>query len=191
MSCIFCNFDRNKIENTIIEETKYFYIIPDLGSLVRGYLLIVSKKHILSMSKLNKKEMLEYRKLISKYRNLFYKIYGKYPILFEHGSGSDLATSASIIHAHTHIVNYNFLDEAQIIKDLHLRKLLNLKLEKGSYIYYLSPLNIEYITNNYNYQSQLMRFLLAKDLNVVGKYNWRENPLLDNVKKTIDDLKKH
>ena len=74
MNCIFCNIDNRKIENTIIEETDNFYILPTLGSLVDGYLLIISKKHINSMSELSNQEKEEYKSILKKYRNLFYNL---------------------------------------------------------------------------------------------------------------------
>ena len=86
MKCPFCELDKSKIYNTILDESKYFYITPTLGSLVDGYILIISKSHINSMSLLTKEERLDYKLLIDKYRNIFKKIYGKYPIVFEHGS---------------------------------------------------------------------------------------------------------
>lgn len=64
MKCIFCDIDHSKIENTIIEETEYFYILPTLGSLVDGYILIVTKRHINSMSELNENELIEYKNII-------------------------------------------------------------------------------------------------------------------------------
>lgn len=42
--CPFCNLNTKNIENTILEETENFYIIPSLGALVDGYILVVSKK---------------------------------------------------------------------------------------------------------------------------------------------------
>ena len=86
MKCIFCDIDQSKIENTIIEETKYFYILPTLGSLVDGYVLIVTKRHINSMSELNDNELEEYKTIIAKYQKLFNKVYNKTPIVFEHGT---------------------------------------------------------------------------------------------------------
>lgn len=43
--CVFCELDKNKLANTVIEETKNFYITPSVGALVEGYILIISKKH--------------------------------------------------------------------------------------------------------------------------------------------------
>ena len=68
--CIFCKLDKNKIVNTIIEETKNFIIMPAEGALVEGYLMLVSKKHIYSMAELDNTEKEEYLSIIEKYRNI-------------------------------------------------------------------------------------------------------------------------
>ena len=82
--CPFCNIDKTKLVNTILDETNYFYITPSLGSLIEGYILITTKRHVNSMSELTIDEMEEYKILIKKYREVFKKIYQKYPIVFEH-----------------------------------------------------------------------------------------------------------
>lgn len=66
--CPFCNIDKTKLENTILNETKYFYITPSLGALTDGYILIITKRHVNSMSKLMIDEMEEYKILIRKYK---------------------------------------------------------------------------------------------------------------------------
>ena len=69
--CPFCNIDKTKLENTILNETKYFYITPSLGALTDGYILIITKRHVNSMSELMIDEMEEYKILIRKYREIF------------------------------------------------------------------------------------------------------------------------
>ncbi len=189
MKCDFCKLDISKIENIYIEETANFLVKPSLGSLVRGYLLIIPKRHIINMSQLNDSEMVEYKTLIKKYRMLFYEIYHKYPLFFEHGSGIDNTSSASIVHAHLHIVNYNFLDEKEIISKLNMNKIVDFKGLERSYIYYISADNKEYITFNYNKKSQLMRYLIAKDLKMPQKYNWKLYSFYHNIEKTLKDFK--
>ena len=71
MDCIFCNIDKTKLENTIIDETNNFLVLPAVGSLVEGYLLIISKRHLNSMAELTKEEKEEYQFLINKYHTLF------------------------------------------------------------------------------------------------------------------------
>ena len=102
MSCVFCNIDKSKLENTIIDESDNFVVLPTIGALVDGYLMIISKKHINSMSGLEEKERVEYEFLIEKYRNKFKNIYNKFPIVFEHGSpiNDSNMKASSVIHAH-------------------------------------------------------------------------------------------
>lgn len=190
--CEFCHFGNKKIENTTIDETENFIIKLALGSLVRGYILIISKKHYCSMAELNDLEIIEYKNLIQKYRNIFFNIYGKYLIVFEHGSISadGEGSSASIVHAHTHIVNHNFSDEDKVIDYLNLKKTDRI-LKGKNYIYYLSCKNEQFISYNFPNQSQLMRILIARDLEIEDKYDWRKDYFMENIKSTIEDIKNY
>jgi len=190
--CVFCNINTTKIYNTILDVTDNFIVMPTLGSLVDGYVLIVSKHHIYNMAELSNKEKEEYIKLINKYREVFHKIYGKYPIVFEHGtSRNDITlTSSSVIHAHTHIVNHSFKNELEIINDLNLKETdINNILSDKNYIFYISQDGKKYITYNYKSTSQLMRILIAKDLGYETKYNWKNDAFLDNIEKTINKIR--
>lgn len=44
--------DKSRFENTIIDESDSFIVLPSVGALVDGYLMIVSKKCINSMYEL-------------------------------------------------------------------------------------------------------------------------------------------
>lgn len=166
MSCIFCTLDKSKRENTILEETTYFYVIPAVGSLVVGYVLILCKRHIYSMAELNNKKQKEYENLIEKYRNIFKNIYKKYPIVFEHGSPNieNKTKANSIDHAHTHIVNYQYKNEEKIIKNLNFYPIgeLTQLTKKQNYILYINPNKVIYMTTNFPSISQLMRLVMAK-----------------------------
>lgn len=166
MSCIFCTLDKSKRENTILEETTYFYVIPAVGSLVVGYVLILCKRHIYSMAELNNKEQKEYENLIEKYRNIFKNIYKKYPIVFEHGSPNieNKTKANSIDHVHTHIVNYQYKNEEKIIKNLNFYPIgeLTQLTKKQNYILYINPNKVIYMATNFPSISQLMRLVMAK-----------------------------
>lgn len=194
INCIFCNLEKNKIENTILDETNHFYILPTVGSLVDGYILVVSKRHINSMSELTKNEMDEYNFIIEKYRNIFRDIYGKYPIVFEHGSPvSDNSIRAnSVIHAHSHIVNHAYLDEPKIIKRLNFKPIQRIEDIKSNenYIMYINN-NFKYVTYNFEPISQLMRKLIAKDLKYEDKFDWKKEKFMDNIIKTILKVKEY
>lgn len=192
MKCIFCDIDHSKIENTIIEETEYFYILPTLGSLVDGYILIVTKRHINSISELNENELIEYKNIIEKYKNLFKKIYNKTPIVFEHGTPNQNSKmkANSVTHAHTHIVNINFSNEKEILEKYNFKQINDFKeINKNTnYIKYISNNKI-YITYNFPSVSQLMRILIAEELNYKDKFDWKKERFDENIISTIERIK--
>lgn len=192
MSCIFCNLDYSKVENTIIEESNNFIVVPARGSLVEGYLLIISKRHIDSMSQLNDEEIDEYLKLIRKYRRIFKKIYGKSPIVFEHGSPVlDSSMSAnSVRHAHTHIINHVYLNENKIKEEVRFKRinsLRNIQLNRN-YIMYIDNSNKKYVSYNFPGISQLMRIYIAEDIGI-NDSDWKNKLFIDNINSTISSLR--
>lgn len=189
--CPFCKLDTSLFYNQIIEETDNFVIIPGIGALVSGYILILPKRHAYCMTKFDVGMMKEYNSILEKYRQKFKEIYGKYPIVFEHGTPDPCGLCANcVIHAHTHIINHNYKNEAEIINKLNFIRINELNdIEKKNYIYYKNPQGIDYITYDFEPISQIMRIFIATDLNMKEKYNWRKFPFEDNIYKTIEDLK--
>ncbi len=191
--CVFCEIDKTKRYNTIIEETDNFLIMPTIGSLVDGYLLIVYKKHLYSISKIPDDVKEEYITIIDKYRNIFKVKYGKYPIVFEHGSPDPNGMcTCCLIHAHSHIVNHSYVNEIDIISKERFRKInsfLDVKKDTN-YIYYKCNNGTDYVSYDYEPISQLMRILIAKDLNIEDKYNWKKYTFEENIEKTINDFLK-
>lgn len=193
MNCPFCKFDNHDISNTIIEETDNFLIVPSKGSLCNGYLLIVPKVHKLSMNELNTLEKEELLGLIKKYREKFNKIYGQFPIFFEHGSTLNSEnSSSSVTHAHTHIVNHNFKNQHQILKELNMQKVTSQEFfnyKNQNYISYITPDLGFYITYDFKPVSQQMRIYIANDLHLTSQYNWRTSNFDNNINKTINSFK--
>lgn len=194
MYCPFCHLDFSVFSNTLIDETNNFLVIPSKGSLCDGYLLIVPKHHLNSMNELPDTQKQELINLIDKYRNKFFEIYNTYPILFEHGSSKiNISTSSSsITHAHMHIVNHNFKNEQHIINELNL-KCVNqndfFQNRNLSYISYISPDNLFYISYNFKPISQQMRIYIANDLNINNDYNWKITNFDINIISTINKFK--
>lgn len=192
--CPFCGFDRERLENTILDETNNFYVLPALGSLVDGYVLIVSKRHINSMSELTSDELVEYEILIKKYRNIFKSVYNRYPIVFEHGTPFDQSKlkANSVDHAHTHIVNHNFDDEKALLKKENfkrVRKIADIINCNGNYIFYINEHDETYISYEFEAIKQLMRIEIAKDLDLLNMYDWHLSRFQDNIIKTIEKIK--
>lgn len=52
--------------------------------------------------------------------------------------------------------------------------------------FYINPEGVQYITYKFEPISQIMRIIIAKDLNI-EKYDWRQYPFAKNI---IDTIKK-
>lgn len=189
MKCVFCDIDFSKIENTIIYEGEYFYVLPSVGALVDGYVLIVSKRHVESSICLNQIELNEYKYLINKFQNIFKKIYGKMPIVFEHGT-FDKYSASSVVHAHTHIVNVNFKNEKDILEKYNFFEISDFNLidKSRNYIKYINGDKI-YVTYDFPFVSQLMRILIADEIGISDKYDWKSEKFISNIVSTIEKLK--
>lgn len=192
--CPFCRMDESNIWNTVLYETRHFKVIPAVGSLVDGYIIVISKRHISSMTELDNYERCEYSDLVMRFRDVFKSIYGRYPMVFEHGSPDEIfGRASSVDHAHVHIVNHRFKDEETLIGELNLERAKSLEnlQSKKNYIMYMSPDGIVYVTYKFEPKSQLMRIKIADDLKLGEKFDWRRERFDENIKSTVDKIQKY
>lgn len=93
----------------------------------------------------------------------------------------------SVIHAHLHIVNHHYLAEQEIIKRLNLKRINDISKinDKQNYIMYISPKNICYVSYKFESISQMMRKIIARDLGMENKYDWKKEKFISNIDSTI------
>jgi len=129
--CVFCNIvktgnnNNEKEKNVVLYEDDLVLITQATGSPVKGYLMIVTKRHINGFAELSKEELRRIEKLI----NIIKKFYKKYfhidSILLEHGSTESGRHPQSIVHAHLHLIPFNFNKEieTELLTELHLKSI--------------------------------------------------------------------
>lgn len=97
--CQFCNYQDR--EEPIVAETAHAYITPnrtfydhwELRDVV-DHLLVVPKRHVASLSQLDKVERAEIMDMLAEYEGKGYEVYARSP-------GS---ISRSVAHQHTHLI---------------------------------------------------------------------------------------
>ncbi|MBA7682243.1 hypothetical protein ES703_90592 [subsurface metagenome] len=100
----FCHRYQGVLPNRIITETENFVVVPSIGQIVEGYLLIVAKAHHPSMGCLSDSEIKELEDLMQRTRLLLTPTYGR-PLFFEHGVVDGIESGGcGISHAHIHAV---------------------------------------------------------------------------------------
>lgn len=186
--------------NIRLYETENFAVIPSLGSIVEGWLLIIPKKHYLSYGYLSSEELYkELDDLIVYVGSIVKKAYGEF-VIFENGAFcSDKLVGCGVDYAHIHIVPIKD-DLIDIIKTRY-NKNYNWKQVKSldvsstfvknsqPYLYYRNQVGCSYITTDPNIPSQLFRKAIAYSRGIENEYDWKYHYFDENIDKTINSYK--
>ncbi len=192
--CKLCKEFTDK--NNILYETKNLFVVPSVGQIVEGYLLICSKQHYIGFGDLPEKIFPELERVQKLVRRILSKNYDV-PIFFEHGPVSIVKKGGCCVeHAHFHAVPANI----DILKELskHFRpeiidSLLALKTQFKSgnpYFFYENPTGQRYIFSITEIiPSQYIRKIIAAKLGMRDKWDWKKYPEIEKFSKTIQRLK--
>lgn len=184
--------------NLALYSTEEYVVIPALGSLVPGYVLLVSKDHHESVASLEKENALALEQQLNKLLGLLKCISPNW-IVFEHGSTQPQGLkSCCVEHLHLHLLPL----------DLHLASDLSERLSSPlipvnsiSDLYKLlgdQPCNYLFIKDSDGkqfllkpqiYPSQYVRQVIAANIGIPHLWDWREHPQQDLVLSTINTFK--
>lgn len=170
----------DKAVDCIIYESPNFYVVSELGTLKKGFLMIVPKEHILSVAQFPEALRPEYHEVCKDIEQILLKAFnGKVVSFFEHGSGPSGKTShkKSIVHAHTHVVvdftlkkeyqemvQMKICDNISVAKDVHY-----FSYQEGTDGDLLISMNPEVYV-----QRQFPRQIMAEEIGLApDQYNWR------------------
>jgi ATP adenylyltransferase len=164
--------------NRILYEDDFFVVIPALGQIVEGYLIIVPKDHYDSISRIPKEL---YETFLCLKEKIFIAISKEYtePIFFEHGSFADSNLGGGCInHGHIHVVpaNVDITDVLATTFDLFtingIEALWKLK-PNSAYLYYENEHSDAYYTPVYKLlPCQYFRRLIAQGIGKPHIWNW-------------------
>ena len=210
--CVFCDIvktgdNKNKKEkNVVLYEDDLILITQATGSPVRGYLMIVAKRHINGFAELSQNELKHIEEIINTIKDFYKKYFNINSILLEHGSTENGRHPQSIVHAHLHLIPFNF--NKQIEKKLftelqlkHIESFENIKInEKLDYWLYCDAKGNYYTSSNIpDAPRSIFMNLIAKQINLQLPYEWRESvtkkEYIDEIIKifnsNIESLKKY
>lgn len=196
--CVFCNIIKNgnnnneKEKNIVLYEDELLLVSQATGSPVRGYLMIIPKKHINGFAELSLNEMKHVEKIINIIKDFYKKYFSINAILLEHGSTEMGRHPQSIVHAHLHLIPFNFNKkiEKELLKELQLKPIKSFECikinEKLDYWLYCNQ-NEEYYTSSdiLNVPRSIFMNLIAKQINLPLPYEWRKSV---TKKEYIDEM---
>lgn len=196
--CVFCDIVKNgdnnneKEKNIILYEDELILITQATGSPVRGYLMIIVKQHINGFAELSQDELKYVERIIAIIKNFYKKSFNINSILLEHGSTESGRHPQSIVHAHLHLIPFNFSEEieSELLTTLKLEPIESLEdikiNEKLDYWLYCDPKGKYYTSSNIlDAPRSIFMNLIAKQINLPLPYEWRKSV---TKKEYIDEM---
>jgi ATP adenylyltransferase len=180
----------------IVAEDPEFVAVPSIGALIPGWMLVVPRRHALSLVSLDEGERQRLWRFVRATGESVAADYG--PVtLFEHGPAcSGHAAGCGIDHAHLHVVPTGDLDllrGAQThLPELQWRAVSDLDAAQEAvdvdedYLFLETPSRERWLSTGHAIPSQAFRRVIAAELGCPGDFNWRSHPQLDVVKRTIE-----
>jgi diadenosine tetraphosphate (Ap4A) HIT family hydrolase len=177
-------------------ETVHFAVIPSLGGLVPGHVILCPKEHYLSFASLPSCLDDECEHLILDLKRLLREIYSTDVHMFEHG----MATKGSRVlctveHAHLHLLPApvsitNTLDAyPNLAVGKGLAGLRNL-VDMEEYVFYESPQEDRRLirARDQLFESQYLRRVFAEALGHASDWNWRDRMKAADAHETFEKL---
>jgi diadenosine tetraphosphate (Ap4A) HIT family hydrolase len=178
-------FKKVGLHSRVVGETNCFVVMPMVGPLVPGYLLVLPKRHVESFSLLNDVELAEASDIVKSIREIFRKKYGEI-VIYEHGAFSaTLRGGCCSDHAHTHIVAVDE-DVSPELKNIFearslngIKDLVEQRKQNSPYLYYENQCGHSFVMNVDIIESQYIRKLIAKKIGALDRIYWDENVQYD------------
>lgn len=184
--------------NLALHSTDDYVVIPALGSLVQGYVLLVSKQHHESVASLEKQDASVLEQQLDEILNLVKNISSNW-IVFEHGSTQPTGLKSCCVgHLHLHLLPLDLHLAADLSERLssplipvdsisHIPELIG--GQSCNYLFVRDVDGKQYLVKPQIYPSQYVRQVIAANIGIPQLWDWREHPRQELVISTINAFK--
>jgi ATP adenylyltransferase len=205
--CTFCEkLGRKSVRpqslvwDRVLFESPNFAVVPTIGAIIEGWLLIVPRKHHICFGALRGDLLPELKALQNQTRRALEECYGPVAI-FEHGpTDSKQPIGCSVDHAHLHILATG-LDLLAEVKHVFSQGLtwtnidsigeLRTVYDQGlPYLYLEQPIGTGYFASHPNFESQIFRKVIAKSVGTPHRFDWRSFPESQTVESTVATIER-
>jgi ATP adenylyltransferase len=182
--------------NTIVHSTDEHVVVPALGSIIEGYVMLVSKRHRSSVATLTPQRASEVQREIDSVLSMLEQQSSSTRwVVFEHGTTLDCGLKACCVdHLHLHLLPVDMDLAADLATRLscearRIDALQDLRQVRESgadnYIYVRNPDGTHYVLTPPAYSSQFVRQVLAERAGKGEFWNWQNHPMENDSVKTI------
>ena len=188
----------NGLKNRVVYETKNFCVMPTLGPLTEGHLLILPKRHCFSYACISRLEYKEFEHIKLVVKKLLTNVYC-HPIFFEHGSMSKTLKGGNTYdHAHMHAIPLNInidINEELSRLDFAPRKisfteeLAKQRERRIPYLFFEDQNARKTVCDALTVESQFIRKLLAKRTGKHKNMYWQQDLNIELLVSTLNKLR--
>jgi diadenosine tetraphosphate (Ap4A) HIT family hydrolase len=169
--------------NRNLLETERFVVLPSVGPLFTGHIMVVSKMHFTSLASMGKPATQEYDHLAQRLRRAPFLAEA---LEAEHGSTATDKAGACVIHTHIHwipTVGRFFDDFGKRLKVMDGKRLETLESEHLPYIFVRSD-SRQAVYDSQGLPSQTIRRILCEIMER-DDTDWMQAPRFDLIEQTI------
>lgn len=176
----------------VSHETDDFALIPSIGPIVQGHVLICPKKHYRSIAALPSTLVPKYTAFKDEVVKTLSTVFGGPIHSFEHGGASNSTRLiCTVEHAHLHLLPAPEAVSRIVLKTLCWSRVGSVEemaeaTRGGEYLSYEAPSGQLFVAKQEDpFESQLMRKIFASALHKGDSWNWRDDPKTIEVEATF------
>jgi ATP adenylyltransferase len=203
LTCKFCQkfggaISGDQVSDHVLFESPNFIVVPTLGSIIPGWLLVVPRSHFLSVGSFDMPLFQEFMRLQDIAAEALRDCFG--PVsFFEHGAVREReSVGCGVDHAHLHIVATEF-DMPAVVKrsaetQLQWRPASGIQAtrpfvsEQMAYVFVQQSSGGAWIGSASVIESQIMRKVIAVQAGQPDRWDWKTHPFEHNVRETVVKL---
>lgn len=197
-SCALCSNIKEPSDpwDRPIFESPNFIAIPSLGALVEGWMLVVPRRHVLSIGTLPAELWSEFEGFKREVSDHVASAYGCV-CAFEHGpSAPNRQAGCGVDHAHVHIVPIDFDLVAASGAKVPISNWEHASWSACSraaasgldYLFVEQPLGTGRMAAASQFSSQILRRTIAEGIGKADEFDWRSHRQEQNIERTMDRL---
>lgn len=182
--------------DSVLLRSEHFAALPSRGSIVPGWVLVVSSEHLISMGAVEPGKQHELAAFVSDVRALVEDAFGP-TVLFEHGPASpNLRVGCGVDHAHLHVVptDIDLLAGVPTVfsSPIAWREVAGLSdaveayRRNESYLYVESRHGGCRLGTHAELPSQLFRKVIANAVGRPERFDWVAYPEAENARATVN-----
>jgi len=188
---------RDDLVGRVLVQSEHHAVIPSLGQIVEGYLLVVPLDHFRSLGELRGDVLDDFVFISDMVGRALKTLYGPY-IFFEHGVRSEHAGGCGISHAHLHAMPLSGAPDPLValrtkFPHTKLGRMAEIGQESAGFPSYLLLQDSHgdlYLFDTGPLPSQYMRQVLADSLHETN-WDWRKAGREERLLSTIRRLSEH